>query len=656
MIEIDQLQMELEEKERRLEAFSEASFEAIFLSEKGVCLDQNKAAEEMFGYSQEDAIGRPGTDWIAAEDRDTVLENMLAGFEGPYEVAALRKDGSTFPCEIRAKMIEQVHGTKLRVTSLRDISQRKSAEKAHAEIEARFRRLAENAPDLIYRMSIPEKRYEYISPAVLEISGYPPEAFIEDPSLFFKSVDPRDMDYILKQSERLLAGDVPPTFEFRIKHAKTGETRWIHQRNVLVLDEDGKPEAIEGIATDMTEVKRAEAERLKLERQVQHAQKLESLGVLAGGIAHDFNNILLSILGNAELAGQNLMPGCSAQEPLKEICMSARRAAELANQMLAYSGRGQFVVESMDLNELVEDMGPLLFSSISKTAKLSFDLSRGAPKVEGDRTQLSQVLLNLITNASEALNEQGGAIRVETGVIDCDSDTLRVAAESFNPLKPEVLPEGSYAYIEVSDEGCGMDRGTRERIFDPFYTTKFTGRGLGMSVVQGIVRGHKGGILIDSDPDAGSTFRVLLPESQVETQKVDRSREDSSIQEDWKGTGHVLLVDDEEAVRHIGGRMLERIGFKPLLAKDGLDAVEIIRECKDEIRTVLLDLTMPKQGGLVTFDQIHTLKPDLPIVICSGYSEEDSIASFEGKGLAGFMQKPYSLAQLKQQLHDLLEN
>lgn len=336
--------------------------------------------------------------------------------------------------------------------------------------------------------------------------------------------------------------------------------------------------------------------------------------------------------------------------------MSARRAAELANQMLAYSGRGQFVVESMDLNELVEDMGPLLFSSISKTAKLSFDLSRGAPKVEGDRTQLSQVLLNLITNASEALNEQGGAIRVETGVIDCDSDTLRVAAESFNPLKPEVLPEGSYAYIEVSDEGCGMDRGTRERIFDPFYTTKFTGRGLGMSVVQGIVRGHKGGILIDSDPDAGSTFRVLLPESQVETQKVDRSREDSSIQEDWKGTGHVLLVDDEEAVRHIGGRMLERIGFKPLLAKDGLDAVEIIRECKDEIRTVLLDLTMPKQGGLVTFDQIHTLKPDLPIVICSGYSEEDSIASFEGKGLAGFMQKPYSLAQLKQQLHDLLEN
>jgi two-component system, cell cycle sensor histidine kinase and response regulator CckA len=654
MIEIDQLQLELEEKERRLQAFSEASFEAIFLSQKGICLDQNKTAEEVFGYSREEALGKPGTDWIAVEDREKVMESMLAGFEGPYEVLALRKNGNTFPCEIRAKTIEQGDGTKLRVTSLRDISQRKLAEKAHADIEARFRRLADNAPDLIYRMSLPERRYEYMSPAVLEMSGYPPEDFIEDPSLFMRTVDPRDMDYIQRQREKLLNGEVPPIFEFRIKHAKTGETHWIHQRNVLVLDEDGNPEAIEGIATDVTKVKEAEAKRLQLERQVQHAQKLESLGVLAGGIAHDFNNILLSILGNAELAGQNIMPGCSAEEALKEICHSARRAAELASQMLAYSGRGQFVVETMNLNELAEDLGPLLFSSISKSAKLSFDLCNQAPMVEGDKTQIRQVIMNLVTNASEALDDQGGAIRFSTGIMTCGGNTLRKAVEGFGPLNQDSLPEGSYSYLEVSDDGCGMAQEIREKIFDPFYSTKFTGRGLGMSVVQGIVRGHKGGILIQSELDKGSTFRVILPQSQVTADNVKKCNKRASVQENWKGSGTILLVDDEEAVRHIGGRMLERIGYEAIMAHDGLHAVEIIKEDKDEIRAVLLDLTMPKQGGLETFDQISALKPDMPIVLCSGYSKEDSIADFEGKGLAGFMQKPYGLDHLKRQLHDLL--
>ncbi len=654
MIEIDHLQMELEERERRLKAFSEASFEAIFLSEKGICLDQNKTAENMFGYSDQDARGRPGTDWIAAEDRDKVMEYMLAGFEGPYEVSALRKDGTTFPCEIRAKMIEQVEGPNLRVTSLRDITQRKQAEKAHAEIEARFRRLADNAPDFIFRMRIPERQYEYVSPALLEISGYPPEAFIEDPALAMRIVDPRDLNYIKNQSEKIDSGDVSPIFEFRIVHAKTGETRWIHQRNVLVRDEDGTPLAIEGIATDMTEVKKAEADRLQLERQVQHGQKLESLGVLAGGIAHDFNNILLSILGNAELAGQNLMPGCSAEEPLKEICRSARRAADLANQMLAYSGRGQFVVGSMNLNELIEDMGPLLFSSISKSAKMSFDLSSSIPMVEGDKTQLGQVLMNLITNASEALGEQGGNIRISTGTMSCNENTLRKAVEGFGSLSSESLPEGPYAYLEIFDDGHGMDRETRERVFDPFYTTKFTGRGLGMSVVQGIVRGHKGGILIESDPDKGSIFRVILPTSQAPSQIQEQTNTLACMEDTWSGSGNVMLVDDEEAVRNIGGRMLERIGFKAVLAQDGVQAVEIIRKDENEIRAVLLDLTMPNQGGLETLEQIHVLKPKLPIVLCSGYSEEDSISSFEGKGLAGFMQKPYGLDLLKRKLHDIL--
>ncbi len=655
-IDLDTLQRELDEKERRLQAFSEAPFEAIFLSEKGICLDQNMTAEKMFGYSREEALGRPGTEWIVPEDRETVMNHMLSGFEGPYEVRALRKDGSLFPCEIRAKMIEQLDGKKLRVTSLMDITQRKTAEKSRQESEERFKRLAENAPDLIYRMSLPERRYEYLSPAALEISGYPPEAFLEDASLFLKVVDPRDIDYIMEQRDKLIAGEVPPVFEFRIIHAVTGETRWIHQRNVLVHDEDGNPTAIEGIATDVTKLREAEAERLNLERQVQHAQKLESLGVLAGGIAHDFNNILMSILGNVDLLDSTLPADGDAREHLDEIGLAARSAAELSNQMLAYSGRGRFEIGSLDLNELIEDLAPLLYAAVSKQAKLQLELSPMALKLLGDKTQLRQVVFNLITNASEALGDAGGSIVCETGIMECDRATLTKAASPLGQDALNDLEEGEYGFIEVRDDGNGMDAITRQKIFDPFFSTKFTGRGLGMSVVQGIVRGHRGGILLDSKPGVGTRFRILLPLPEAQDDASVAAATEVDPDRAWRGEGAILLVDDEESVRRVGGRMIEHLGFTPFFASQGREALAILEQHADEIRVVLLDLTMPGMDGIATIEEIEKAGLEVPVILCSGYTEKESIRNFKGKGLAGFIQKPYGLDTLSLSLQRLLHD
>ncbi len=652
--DLDLLQRKLEEKERRLQALSEAPFEAIFLSEKGICLDQNMTAERMFGYSLEEALGRPGTEWIIPEDRERVMDHMLSGYEGPYEVTALRKDGSTFPCDIRAKMIEQLDGKKLRVTSLMDISQRKRAEKEGKEFEERFRRLAENAPDLIYRMSLPERQFEYLNPACEGISGYPPEAFIEDPGLFMRTVDPRDMDYILAQQEKLLRDEVPPVFEFRVKHAVTGETRWIHQRNVLVQDEEGRPVAIEGIATDVTELKEAEAERLKLERQVQHAQKLESLGVLAGGIAHDFNNILMSILGNVDLLETELSEDSEATEHVLEIGTAARRAAELSNQMLAYSGRGRFEIESLDLNDLIEDLGPLLHAAVSKQARLDFDLYNMAVELLGDKTQLRQVIMNLVTNASEALGDAGGKIVCRTGVMDCDRALLSKATSFMGPDARKGLEEGEYGFVEVRDDGRGMDAVTRHKIFDPFFSTKFMGRGLGMSVVQGIVRGHRGGILIDSKPGEGTRFKILIPLQTDEEEASIPTANGHQADRTWKGEGSILLVDDENSVLRVGGRMLEHLGFKPLLASRGREALDILQAEAGEIRAVLLDLTMPEMDGLATFAEIRNQDEKIPVILCSGYTEKESIRSFEGKNLSGFIQKPYGLDTLRKSLRQLL--
>lgn len=407
---------------------------------------------------------------------------------------------------------------------------------------------------------------------------------------------------------------------------------------------DGKPHLL-AVVKDITERKRAEQEKRKFETRLQQAQKLESLGVLAGGIAHDFNNLLTAILGNADLALAEISPVSPARDSLETIEKTSRRAAELCKQMLAYSGKGRFVIRHLNLSEVVEEMTHLLDVSVSKKASLRYNFAENLPSIKADPTQIRQVIMNLITNASEAIGKKSGVISITTGVVDCDKGYLK------GSYLDEELPEGLYVSLEVSDTGCGMDAETLNKIFDPFYTTKFTGRGLGLAAVLGIVRGHSGAIKVYSEPDRGTTFKVLIP---AVAQAAEATAEPSDEVASWRGGGVVLLAEDDESVRVTGRNMLKKAGFEVLAAADGAEAIEIFRQRSQEIVCVLLDLTMPRKGGDEVFSELRRIKKDVRVILMSGYNEQDVTNRFAGKGLAGFIQKPYRYVDLVTELRKAL--
>jgi signal transduction histidine kinase/ActR/RegA family two-component response regulator len=398
---------------------------------------------------------------------------------------------------------------------------------------------------------------------------------------------------------------------------------------------------------DITNRKRAEEERLGLERQIQQAQKLESLGVLAGGIAHDFNNILMTILGNADIALQDMSNYSPVRSNVREIETAARRAADLAKQMLAYSGKGKFVIEPIKINELVTEMTHMLEVTISKKAVLKFNFADNLPQFDGDATQIRQIIMNLIMNASEAIGDKSGVVAISTGAMHCDRQYLYTTNIASQAGLDQQLPEGIYIYFEVADTGCGMPDEIQEKLFDPFFTTKFTGRGLGMAAVLGIVRGHNGTIKIYSELSKGTTFKILFPATTAHLGQPEGELESrQSRTSGYFGSGTVLIADDEESVCAVGKLMLERIGFKVLTAADGRKAVDVFKQHADEIVCVLLDLTMPHLSGEQVFSALRRIKPGIRVILSSGYNEHDATQRFVGKGLAGFIQKPYNAAAL----------
>ena len=395
---------------------------------------------------------------------------------------------------------------------------------------------------------------------------------------------------------------------------------------------------------DLSEQRQHQRQQLALERKLMEAAKLESLGILAGGIAHDFNNLLTGILGNTGLAimqMSELAPAHGNLENIEKLCL---QAADLCKQMLAYSGRGRFVIQKLDLNKLIEEMTQLLRISIARKVVLKFDLASQLPAVEVDATQMRQVLMNLIINGSEAIGDRSGVISVHTGVMRADKSYL---AESYSAPG---LQEGDYVFAEISDSGCGMSPETKAKVFDPFFTTKFTGRGLGLAAVLGIMRGHKGGIKIYSEAGKGSTFKVFLP---CAGPLPDPSAAPSSAPK-WRGSGNILVVDDEEHVRAVVARMLESFGFQVTLARDGREGLETFRKLDGQIAAVLLDMTMPHLNGEEAFRELRRIRADVPVLLMSGYNEQDLTSRFLGKGLDGFLQKPFKPDDLREKLREIL--
>lgn len=413
-----------------------------------------------------------------------------------------------------------------------------------------------------------------------------------------------------------------------------------HSENV-----DGLP-TLFTVGRDISEQKRAEAERLDRERQMLAGQKLESLGVLAGGIAHDFNNIFAGILGYASLGRLDLPESSPVQQNLKEIESATLRAAELCQQMLAYAGKGQFEMSDVDLTALVQATAHLLQISLPKKVQLTLELAPNLPSVRADPNQLRQVLMNLALNAGEAVGERRGSVRLSTGAMRADPAWLATSVVTPPP------PPGDYVYLEVVDDGRGMSAETRARIFEPFFTTKFTGHGLGLSAVLGIVRSHGGTLHVYSELEQGARIRIAFPAQQaVPAEPAPVAREPQG----WRGHGTVLVVDDEETVRIVTARVLEHSGFTVEMATNGSEAVERFALDPMRYRAVVLDMLMPVMDGEQALEELRRIRAEIPVLLMSGYSGREGIARNTRGGPTLFLAKPFQVATLLNALRDLIE-
>jgi PAS domain S-box-containing protein len=479
----------------------------------------------------------------------------------------------------------------------------------------------------------PGPRIVYANPAFTAMTGYAAEEALGRSPRFLQCAD---TDPAARAALRAAMAERRTITVEMLKRRKDGEPLWVEMSVTPIFNEAGACTHFVSVQRDLTERKRAEEEQRRMERKLQETQRLESLGVLAGGVAHDFNNLLTVVLGNTSLARMQTPRESAARPCLEQIEDAALRAADLCRQMLAYSGRGRFVVAPLDLGALVNESWPLLRSAVSKKAILRHELGKGLPAVVADAAQVRQILMNLVLNASEALGEDGGTIAVETGRMEADAAYL-TESQSFSEMPP-----GEYVYLEVRDSGPGMTPEVRARIFDPFFTTKFTGRGLGLAAVLGIVRGHAAALRVESEPGGGSSFRLLLPPCTVAAEP----RRPEAPAAGWRGSGVVLVVDDEDSVRALAVRVLKSAGFEVLEAADGQAALEVFAGAADRVRFVLLDLMMPRLDGVQTLQEMRKLKPGVRAVVMSGYTEQEVTRRFAAAPPDGFLQKPFALDNL----------
>lgn len=430
---------------------------------------------------------------------------------------------------------------------------------------------------------------------------------------------------------------------------------WNESHITPVLDDRGNVSKITVVGFDITERKQAEKKRIEMERRILEMQRLESLYVMAGGIAHDFNNILMVVLGNIELAMEDAGGSSKLIPYLEESESATHRALNLVRQMMAYSGRGHFITSPIHINTVIEDISELLRAPLSPKAFLNIVTGTDIPAINGDESQVRQVIMNLVTNAYESTDEEkGGIITLLTGIERYSINRLKKTVSEVWMEYDMPLKEGWYVFLEVKDRGAGMEEMIRRRIFEPFFTTKFQGRGLGLSAVIGIVRGHKGFIHVDSKPGGGTCVRVLFPAiDQPRIAQIASHASESQPQQ--QHNRRVLFVDDEKQIRQLVRQMIERMGYATLIASDGAHAIEMYRRYKHRIDAIIMDLKMPRMDGIEAFEELKRLDCNIPVILSSGYTEEE-IKQYSSEGFAAFIQKPYKKHTLKNVLMKVMKN
>ena len=603
---------------------------------KGTFLSVNRAAELASGFTIKENAGICLTDLMPPDRRHEFgayieavqLERTAAG-----TMQVVTRNGEVRFWEYRSSLRSEGVPAPLVRAIARDVTEKVIAIKALVKSERRYRLLFERNLAGVYRTTL-DGRLLDCNEAFARIYGYDSrEEALQYPVVdFHVSPEARQEFIAALQIGRTLMG-----YESQGTR-KDGSLIWLSENAGLVTDEEDRLAEIEGTLVDITDRKRADAESAFLETQNLKLQKAESLSRMAGAIAHHFNNQLAVVMGNLEQAMGGLPRGEGSFENLTEAMQSARKASKLSGMMLTYLGQTPGKREPLNLSDAFRKSLPMLREAMPKEVILNTDLPTPGPTISADGNQVQQVTANLVTNAWEAMGDSRGAIRLTVKTVS-QSDIS--AAHNF-PIdwKPQ---ENAYACIEVVDPGCGIAGKDIEKIFDPFFSSKFTGRGLGLAVVLGIMKSHGGAVTVESEPGRGSTFRVFFP---ISAEKVSRQQEEADKTSGLEGGGTVLLVEDEAAVRKMAKTMLTLMGYMVFEAKDGVEAVEVFRQHKDEIRCVICDLTMPRLDGWGTLAALRKLEPGIAVILASGYDKEKVMAGDHPEWPQAFLNKPYALNDL----------
>jgi PAS domain S-box-containing protein len=597
----------------------------LVLDEQLVVQNANRSFYDFFGVHQPSAGGQSIRDLDSGAFRTTTLEKSLQKMVvdgtriNDLEIAYIHSQTGERNLVINARALQSPEKTGLLLLAFEDATERKREE------EARYRRLFEAARDGIIIVNAASVEITDVNPFVEHLCGYGKAELI--------SRHPWDLELFnrapfLKAAFQQIREQGVMRFPDMILCTRDGRT--LHTEVVANCYSEKDGQAIQLNIRDLTE-------RKKFESDLQHTQKLESLGLLAGGIAHDFNNLLTGILGNASLAYSDTPEDHPTRKFMRSIMDAAERAAFLTQQMLAYAGRGRFVTRPLEIGKLVHEISPLIQTSIPKNVEISLDDNPSLPAVEADPGQMQQVVMNLIINAAESIPEaKSGRVEVRTSVRNLTGEEARTSFAQEN------LEPGRYVCLEVKDNGSGMDEETKRRVFDPFFTTKFTGRGLGLAAVLGIMRSHRGAIRVYSTAGLGSSFQVLLPVSRI---AVSPPALPQTIRA-FASKGTVLVIDDEQMIRNLAAAILTRQGFKVVTAENGLAGVKILESDPHAFTLVILDFLMPVMGGEETLDRLLAIRPDLPVILSSGFDESEALYRFAGKKLAAFVNKPYDADKL----------
>ncbi len=635
---------------------------SLLLTAEGVVIAANNALGEFLGINHKSLAGQPVAHFLASSGEAAHAFIQAAARSRQHIPGALtwksgtgaelptRCDGALVTpaqadapavvylrCRPKQESVTQflALNDKIRALSL-EIDQRMKAEVALHRSEERYRTLVAATSAVVW---IADQSGAFTEPQPLWQS-YTGQTWEEYRDWgYLDAVHPEDRERVGDCWRECVPAGLLFDCELRLWHLDSRTYHYCISRATAVRDGDRNIREWVGTITDVEDSKR-------LDEQMRQTQKLESLGILAGGVAHDFNNLLVGILGNSTLALETISSNNPARSMLRDVISASETAAHLTRQLLAYAGKGRFIVEPVDLSDLIQQIKTLIQTSIPKTVQLRLELQDRLPCVDADLSQIQQLIMNLIINGAEAIGDgRTGTVLVTTGAQSIDADYIRTA------LAPAQIEPGHYVTVEVHDTGVGMTEDVIARIFDPFFTTKFTGRGLGLAAVLGIVRGHRGALKVYSTPGRGTTFKVLFPAAanavpQPRVAVPDVATHSSSM---------VLVVDDESVVRRTAKSMLERFGYSVVVAENGQEGVALFRVLAEKISLVLLDMTMPVMSGEETFRELRAIKPDVRVVLSSGYNEVEAVRRFTGKGLAGFLQKPYSATALAEKVRTVIE-